>query len=153
MKRVTLLQYLHFHLMVGMIMSWWWWWSFLDHYDGDIDDDHHDLMTMMMLMMIVMKFWKVELDGKCRNVLRRRQFIFRASSDEEKCSDEKEKMFWRKRKRKWRRKQVLTKKKVLMNLFFLENSFIIMDGNLSSVTKIVTIDDNLVSMRKYIKMV
>ena len=44
-------------------------------------------------------------------------------------------------------------KKVLMNLFFLENSFIIMDGNLSSVTKIVTIDDNLVSMRKYIKMV
>ena len=36
---------------------------------------------------------------------------------------------------------------------FLEKSFIIMDGNLSSVTKIVTIDDNLVSMRKYIKMV
>ena len=62
-----------------------------------------------------------------------------------KCSDEKE--------NKLTKKTSSDEEKSSDEPIFLEKSFIIMDGNLSSVTKIVTIDDNLVSMRKYIKMV
>ena len=69
-------------------------------------------------------------------------------------------MFWQKRKNVLKKKKEKITKKTCSDEekssdepIFLEKSFIIMDGNLSSVTKIVTIDDNLVSMRKYIKMV